>query len=131
MLYENMDVWKRSRQLSIITYRELSSCKDFGFKDQITRSMLSVPSNIAEGCERSSLKERIRFFDIAKGSLGEFKTQADIGIEVDFISKEIGDFLVDEASQISKMLGSLISTLRAQLETSISNLISAHLRIIV
>ena len=119
MLYENMDVWKRSRQLSIITYRELSSCKDFGFKDQITRSMLSVPSNIVEGCERSSLKERIRFFDIAKGSLGKFKTQADIGIEVDFISKEIGDFLVDEASQISKMLGSLISTLRAQLETSI------------
>ena len=117
MLYENLDVWKRSRQLSIITYQELSSCRDFGFKDQITRSMLSVPSNIAEGCERSSLKERVRFLDIAKASLGEFKTQADIGVEVGFISKEHGLYFLDEASQISKMLGSLISKLKSQLES--------------
>ena len=41
-------------------------CRDFGFKDQITRSALSVPSNIAEGCERKSLKERKHFFAIAK-----------------------------------------------------------------
>ncbi|MGF1799053.1 four helix bundle protein [Vibrio gigantis] len=38
------------------------SCRDYGFKDQITRSALSVPSNIAEGCERKSLKERKHFF---------------------------------------------------------------------
>jgi four helix bundle protein len=119
MLYENMDVWKRSRQLSIITYQELSSCRDFGFKDQITRSMLSVPSNIAEGCERSSMKGRVRvrFLDIAKASLGEFETQADIGVEVGFINKEPGLYFLDEASQISKMLGSLISKLKAQLES--------------
>jgi four helix bundle protein len=55
MLYENINVWKRSRQLSIITYQELSSCRDFGFKDQKTHSILSVPSNIEEGCERSYL----------------------------------------------------------------------------
>ena len=57
-------------------------CRDYGFKDQITRSALSVPSNIAEGCERRSLKERKHFFAIAKGSIGEFATQADIGSEV-------------------------------------------------
>jgi four helix bundle protein len=117
MLYENMDVWKRSRILTIATYKELSPCRDFGFKDQITRSMLSVPSNIAEGCERSSMKERIRFFDIAKASIGEFKTQADIGIEVGFINKELGLSFLDEASQLSRMLGTLISKLKSQLES--------------
>jgi four helix bundle protein len=80
MLYENLDVWKRSRLMTIEVYRVLKDCRDYCFKDQITRSILSVPSNIAEGCERSSMKERKRFLDFAKGSLGEFKTQADIGV---------------------------------------------------
>jgi hypothetical protein len=70
-----------------------------------------------EGCERSSLKERVRFLDIAKSSLGEFKTQADIGVVVGFINKEPGLYFLDEASQISKMLGSLISKLKSQLES--------------
>ncbi|MFM2596684.1 four helix bundle protein [Vibrio fortis] len=67
MLYRKLDVWQRSRLLSISVYREMDTCRDYGFKDQITRSALSVPSNIAEGCERKSLKERQRFFAIAKG----------------------------------------------------------------
>jgi len=112
MLYEKLEVWKRSRLLSIAVYREMAACRDFGFKDQITRSALSVPSNIAEGCERISIKERIRFIDIAKASLGEFKTQADIGSEVGFISREAGRVWLDEASQLSRMLAGLIQTLK-------------------
>ena len=90
MLYENLNVWKRSRQLTINVYTTLSNCRDYGFKGQITRSALSVPSDIAEGCERSSIKERIRFLDMAKGSLGEFKTQTDIGIAIGLINKTSG-----------------------------------------
>ena len=91
----------------------LKDCRDFGFKDQTTRSALSVPSNIAEGCERFSIKERHRFISIAKGSLGEFKTQADIGTEVGFIPREIGLQWQLEASELSKMLGSLLSKLQS------------------
>lgn len=118
MLYENLDVWKRSRQLSIDVYRQLSSCRDYGFKDQITRSALSVPSNIAEGFERSSIKERIRFIDIAKASMGEFKTQADIGREVGFIERSVASEWLDEAAQLSKMLAGLTLTLKAKEDTS-------------
>ena len=78
---------------------------------KITRSALSVPSNIAEGCERTSLKERQRFFAIAKGSIGEFATQADIGSEVGFVPKEVAARWQSEALQISRMLGALIKSL--------------------
>ncbi|TCS37166.1 four helix bundle protein [Reinekea marinisedimentorum] len=112
MLYENLDVWKRSRAMSVAVYKELDNCRNYGFRDQITRSMLSVPSNIAEGCERSSLKERIRFLDIAKGSLGEFKTQAGIGIDAGFLNPNIAAQWLDESSELAKMLSSLIESIR-------------------
>jgi four helix bundle protein len=56
-----LEIWLRSKNLAIDVYRELAGLRDFGFKDQITRSALSVPSNIAEGMERSSNAEKARF----------------------------------------------------------------------
>ena len=111
MLYEKLDVWKRSRALTIDVFKTLSHCRDFGFRDQITRSVLSVPSNIAEGCERVSIKERLRFFDIAKGSLGEFKTQADIGIETGLVNADTGYDWMLESRELALMLGAIIKRL--------------------
>ena len=82
---ESLEVWKRSCRLSVDLYRLLRNCKDYGLKDQITRSALSVPSNIAEGYERDSTAEFLRFLRIAKGSCGELRTQLYIGAEADFI----------------------------------------------
>ena len=75
MDFERLDVWKLSARLSVDVYRELAGCRDFGFKDQITRSALSVPSNIAEGWSRESRKEKSQFLAIAQGSLSELHTQ--------------------------------------------------------
>ena len=74
MKFEDLEVWKRSSRLSVELYKCLADCRDYGFKDQITRSGLSIPSNIAEGMDRSSHKEKIRFLDIAKGSCAEPKS---------------------------------------------------------
>lgn len=112
MLYENLEVWKRSRLLTISVYQNLGACRDFGFKDQITRSALSVPSNIAEGCERLSAKERRRYLDIAKGSLGEFKTQADIGVAVGLIPELVGNSWLSESDELAKMLKGLIRSIK-------------------
>ena len=87
MRFEDLDVWKRSSRLCVSIYKELAHCKGFGFKDQITRSGLSVPSNIAEGFERNTNKESISFFYYAKGSCGELRTQIYIGIEIGYIKK--------------------------------------------
>jgi four helix bundle protein len=53
----------------------MADIKDFGFRDQITRAGLSIPSNIAEGYERNSDKELANFLNYAKGSAGELRTQ--------------------------------------------------------
>ena len=80
MKFEDLEVWKRSARLSAELYKELRELKDWGFRDQITRSGLSIPSNIAEGIERLTAQDCIRFLGYAKGSCGELRTQVYIGI---------------------------------------------------
>ena len=69
--FENLEVWKRSCRLSADLYRTLDACRVYGFRDQVTRAALSIPSNIAEGYERNSSREYKRYLGIAKGSCGE------------------------------------------------------------
>ena len=104
MRCEKLDVWKRSARISVEIYKHFASCKDFGFKDQITRSSLSVPSNIDEGMEKDSKKEQHRFLEIAKGSCAELITQIYIGIEIDYIEKQIGLSWKKEIEEILKMI---------------------------
>lgn len=108
MKFEQLEVWKRSARLSCDIYSLMACCKDFGFKDQITRSALSIPSNIAEGEERESSKESARFFYYAKGSAGELVTQIYIGTEIGYIDKEKSIVLVKETKEIAAMLAALI-----------------------
>ena len=107
MRCERLDVWKRSCRLSVEIYKCFASSRDFGFKDQITRSSLSVASNIAEGLEKESDKEKMRFIEIAKGSGAELITQIYIGIEIGYIDKSIGINWVNEIREILKMLNGL------------------------
>jgi four helix bundle protein len=94
--------------LSADVYRRLRDPKDWGFRDQITRAGLSIPSNIAEGYERESNKNLIKFLHYAKGSAGELRAQLYIGIDIGFIAKATGNHWLTEARQISKMLATLI-----------------------
>ena len=112
--FEDLEVWKRSARLSADIYKTLATLKDFGFKDQITRSGLSIPSNIAEGAERESIKEFINFLSYAKGSAGELKTQAYIGMDIGYIDREIGMKWIQESDEIGRMLAGLIKMKRNQ-----------------
>ena len=89
MKFESLDVWKRAVGLSAEMYKQSSVVKDYGFKDQITRSALSIPSNIAEGYERESVKETINFLNYAKASCGELRTQLLIGQMVEFFTRRL------------------------------------------
>jgi len=90
MQFEQLEVWKRSSRLACEVYKLMATCKDYGFKDQITRSALSIPSNIAEGLERETPKDEARFLYYAKGSAGELVTQLYIGIEIEYVNKRFG-----------------------------------------
>lgn len=108
--FEDLEIWKRSVQLCINIYNTLNDLKDFGFRDQITRSALSIPSNIAEGFERESNKEFLRFLQYAKGSCGELRTQLYIGIKINYIESEFGQKQFKEAEEISYMLNAFIKS---------------------
>ena len=114
MKFEELDVWKRSSRLCSDIYRELRDLNDWGFRDQITRSALSIPSNIAEGFERLSAKDTVRFLGYSKGSCGELRTQIYIGVDIDYIDKDTGKAWINETQELSAMIGGLIQTKRQQ-----------------
>ena len=116
--FEDLDVWRRSSQLAVGIYQELKNCKDYGLKDQMTRSAVSIPSNIAEGAERDSKQEYIRFIHIAKGSAAELRTQLYIASEIGLLDKTTAGELVAELKQISAMLQSAANTLKKRLNSS-------------
>ena len=108
MNFEDLEVWQRSTRLSIEVYKAISELRDYGFRDQIFRSSLSIPSNIAEGFERESTRESVNFLSYAKGSCGELRTQIYIGQEIGYLSKTMGAKWIQESKEISAMLKSLI-----------------------
>lgn len=114
--FEDLDVWKESVQLSADIYLRLRDLRDYGFRDQITRSGLSIPSNIAEGCERDSLKDRRNFFFYAKGSCGELQTQIQVGLKAGFIEESTATEWLGQARKFSAMLHSLITHLNQRIE---------------
>jgi four helix bundle protein len=115
MRFEQLDVWKRASRLSCEIYKATEKVQNWGFKDQITRSGLSVPSNIAEGEERETPKEKIRFLYYAKGSLGELVTQLYIGIEIGYLDKQSSMEMIKEAKELAKILGALIKNKESQI----------------
>jgi four helix bundle protein len=110
--FEELDVWKKACRLSVDLYRTLANLKDWGFRDQVGRASVSVPSNIAEGFERGSTKEFIHFLFIAKGSAGELRTQLYLAIELSYIQKDVGQKLIEQCRHISAMIQNLITSLK-------------------
>ncbi|RJR43140.1 MAG: four helix bundle protein [Desulfobacteraceae bacterium] len=110
MRFEDLEVWKRSARLSADIYKTLQKLRDYGFKDQITRSSLSISSNIAEGFERDSQREAVVFLSYAKGSCGELRSQTYVGMEIGYVESRVGMECVRETNEISLVLGGLIKT---------------------
>jgi four helix bundle protein len=108
MRFEELEVWRRSVALSADIYLAMKDLKDYGFKDQITRSSLSLPSNIAEGIERGSDNEVIRFCTIARGSCGELRTQIYIGMKIGYVDTTKGESWLKETIEISAMISGFI-----------------------
>lgn len=109
-------MWKRSARLSAAIYKATVKCRDYGFRDQLTRSGLSVPSNIAEGTARLSDKESVQFLSVAKGSSAELETQILIGIDVGYISPDDGKQWLADLNDIQAMLSGLIKRYRHNIE---------------
>lgn len=109
--FEKLEVWRRSHALSIEVYRLLRDCRDWGFKDQITRSANSIADNIAEGAERRGKAEFQQFLSYAKGSAGETRSQMQRAIALGYMPADAGQGLITELREISRMIHGLINSL--------------------
>jgi four helix bundle protein len=114
--FEDLDVWKMSCRLAVRLYGVLKECRDYGMKDQMTRAAVSIASNIAEGAERNSTQEYIRFIHIAKGSAAELRTQLYISAEIGLLPRDTVTALTSELKHISAMLQKTATTLKTRLK---------------
>lgn len=109
--YQNLIVWQKAKDLAVQIYKLSNDGKlnkDFGLRDQIRRAAVSIPSNIAEGDERDTDREAVRFFYAAKGSLAELRTQLQIAYEIGYLETDTYNNLNQETNSIANMLGALI-----------------------
>ncbi len=110
--FENLEVWKKSCRLAVRLYNLLKECRDYGLRDQILRSAVSIPSNIAEGNERNSIPEFNRFINIAKGSAAELRTRVYISKEFEIIPETESADIIEELKAITKMPQALQNSLK-------------------
>lgn len=108
MGYEDLEVWQRSKKVAIEIVIATKHFKDFKIKGQIRDAAFSVPANIAEGHERSSTKEMLRFLGYSKGSASELKTHIEISGSSGLLNPEKANKINKELSEISSMLAGLI-----------------------
>jgi len=115
--FEDLEVWKRACQLSVRIFELLRDCREFGLRDQMQRSAVSIASNIAEGAERGG-KDFMRFLNIARGSAAELRTQCYIACKIGIASPDQIFPLITELKEISKMLTGLNSSVKRKLNTT-------------
>lgn len=109
-----MVAWQKAHELALLTYRDFSNCRDYGFKDQILRAATSVMNNIAEGHARRSDKSFRQFLLIAKGSLAEVQSMLILAVDLDYISTETMEARFALADETAKIISGLIKSLKPQ-----------------
>ena len=112
--YKKVEAYKKAKSFIIYVYslvRKFPAYEQYAICDQIRRSAVSIPSNIAEGLGRMSIKERIHFLEIAYGSLTEVTCQLDIAQSLGYITDEE----LKTAEDMSIEVGRIMSGLRKSL----------------
>ena len=115
--HKDLDVWKRSIVLVTEIYQITKNFPDdekYGMINQMRRSAVSIPSNIAEGSARHSKKENIQFLYVVLGSLSELETQLIISNNLKYISNDFSETFQKEILEIKNMTIGLIRYLSRQ-----------------
>lgn len=119
--YTELDVWKETRILVKEVYlitKNFPKEEQYGIINQIQRSAISIPSNVAEGCGRNSPKDSLQFFYIARGSLYELETQLILSFDLLYLSQEQLNQILHLIEKCKKLLNGFIRYYRSFLDSS-------------
>jgi four helix bundle protein len=114
--FRQLQVWQKSHELTLAGYRSTQSFPReelYGLTSQVRRSAVSIPANIAEGCCRSGDIEFGRFLQIAMGSASELECCLLLARDLELLNGAEYERLVDAATEVKRMLASLIQRLKA------------------
>ena len=113
--FEDLDSWIKARELTRRVYAlaaEKPFASDSGLRDQIQRASVSVMNNIAEGFERGSNKDFVKFLFIAKASAGEVRSLLYVASDLDYIPSDTTRELQELCIENARLIWGLIKTLR-------------------
>ena len=112
--YEDLCVWKKSMNLAVKIYeltKHMPKEELYGLTAQMRRAAVSIPSNIAEGQQRASTKEFLRFLSIARGSNAELQTQLVLACKLGYFQSEQIRETMNLTKEVSKMINALMISL--------------------
>ncbi len=108
--YKKLDAYIESKKLVKMVYtllRDFPKEEQFALCDQLRRAVISVPSNIAEGFGRYSVKEQLHFLEIAYGSLREVDCQMDVALDLGYITQEASEEIARQINKVSAIIAGL------------------------
>ncbi len=113
--FRDLNAWTSGHSLILLIYKiteDFPEKERFGLASQIRRAAVSITSNISEGFNRESLKEKIQFYSISRGSLAEVQNQLLIARDIGFLNEEHFLKAADESVVVSKLINGLIKSLK-------------------
>ena len=114
--FRDLKCWQEAREIAKDIYgltRQGDFAKDFGLRDQIQRAAVSIGSNIAEGFERDSNQELVKFLSYAKGSAGEVISQLHTAFDVGYISNDALEMMVSRLKGASALIARFQASIRS------------------
>jgi four helix bundle protein len=118
MSYRELEVWQRGIELTVAVYeatRIFPNHERYGLASQVQRAVVSVPANIAEGHERDTTKDYLRFVSIAISSSAEVETHLTIAQRLGYLDHDNGKQLFEDCTTLGKMLHALQRSLKRKI----------------
>ena len=110
--FEDLIAWQKAQDFAVEIYSCFGESKDWDFRNQICRAAVSISNNIAEGFDRSSNADFVRFLFNALGSASEVKSMIYLAKRLKYIDSEVEEKLLSRNIEISKIISGLIKSLR-------------------
>jgi four helix bundle protein len=118
--FEDLIAWQKARALTKTIYavtRQGAFSKDFGLAGQIQRATVSIMSNIAEGFERTGLKEFHWFLSTAKSSCAEVRSHLYVALDIEYLSDNTFKKLNAQAEEVARIVGGLRNSIRNKIKS--------------
>jgi four helix bundle protein len=110
--FEDLLVWQKSQDFAVLIYSNFSNLKDYSFKDQISRASVSISNNIAEGFDRRTNPDFIRFLYFAISSNSEVRSMLYLSERLNYLDENQSKVLIEKSNEISRMLYGLIQSMK-------------------